>query len=244
MDVKTAGRTLEIFETFANSQAPMSLSEISRALEAPLSSCLYIVRALEERGYLYGVGVRKHIYPTRKLLDLGRSIADGEPWIEQMEPRLEALRDIAGETVILGKRLGSRAVYLAVFEGVQNIRYSSKVGDVKPLHSSSIGKAILSSLPEDDRKKLVSKLKLEAITQSTLTTQKALLEDLAHSEKRGYAVTRGENVADVMAIARCISIGEETYGLAIAGPLYRMIDTEKKLVGHLLRASKDIEGLA
>ncbi len=194
MDVKTAGRTLEIFETFARSQAPMSISEISRALDAPLSSCLYIVRALEERGYLYGVGQRKHIYPTRKLFEISRSIADGEPWIEQLESRLEALRDATNETVILGKRLGSRIIYLSVSEGTQTIRYSAKIGDLKPLHSTSIGKAILSVLPELERKKLIPKLKLETVTEATLTTQRALLEDIARTVKRGYSITRARTL--------------------------------------------------
>jgi hypothetical protein len=30
MDVKTAGRTLDLFETFAKAQTPLSLSELAR----------------------------------------------------------------------------------------------------------------------------------------------------------------------------------------------------------------------
>jgi len=47
MDVKTAGRLLDLFETFAKAQALLSLSELARALSAPPSSCFNLVRALQ-----------------------------------------------------------------------------------------------------------------------------------------------------------------------------------------------------
>lgn len=241
MDVKTAGRTVEIFETFAKAQQPLSLSEISRALGAPLSSCLYIVRALEKRGYLYAVGARKNIYPTRKLLNMARLIMAGEAWIEQVEPVLMALRDATGETVILAKRQHNKVVYLAVYEGTQTIRYSSAVGDLKPLHSSSIGKALLGAMDAKERKKLVAKLSLGAVTESTITDRDVLIENVERAHQDGFAVTRGENVADVMAVARPILLGREHYGVALAGPYYRIEKRLESLLGQLREACSVIE---
>jgi DNA-binding IclR family transcriptional regulator len=241
MDVKTAGRTVEIFETFAQSQEPLSLSEISRALNAPLSSCLYLVRALENRGYLYAVGARKHLYPTRKLFDIAKAIAVGESWIERIEPELVELRNVTRETVILGKRQGNKVVYLAIYEGPQTIRYSSSVGELKPLHSSSIGKALLSVLDATERKKLITKLSLDAITAATITDPIALAKDIKKAAELGHAVTRGENVADVMAIAKPLLLGKEYYGLAIAGPLYRIGAEAEHHIQCLDRTCKAVE---
>jgi DNA-binding IclR family transcriptional regulator len=244
MDVKTAGRTVELFEIFAKAQQPLSLTEISRALEAPLSSCLYLVRSLESRGYLYGVGGQRQIYPTQKLFEVGKSIAVGETWVSRLEPILEKLRDATAETVILGKRQGTRIVYLAVHEGRQTIRYSSHVGDVKPLHASAIGKAILSDLESDELNKLLPKLTLDAVTPATLTNRTALLDDLKKSAKRGYAQTRGEHVEDVMALAKAVALGHERYAVAVAGPLYRMVENTDAHVERLSSACVEIEKLA
>jgi IclR family acetate operon transcriptional repressor len=241
MDVKTAGRTVEIFETFAESQEPLSLTEIGRALKAPMSSCLYLIRALENRGYLYAVGARRQIYPTRKLFDIAQAITEGESWIEHVEPFLMELRDLSGETVILGKRQGNRVVYLAVFEGPQTIRYSSKAGDLKPLHASSIGKALLSVMDPVELQKLLKKLPLEAATATTLTDRNALLADLERTSKRKYSLTRGEFVADVMAIAKPILLGGDQYAIAIAGPLYRMAGEVHAHVEKLFETCKQIE---
>jgi DNA-binding IclR family transcriptional regulator len=244
MDVKTAGRTVELFELFARTQQPLSLTEISRALEAPLSSCLYLVRSLESRGYLYGLGAQRQIYPTQKLFEIGKAISVGESWVSKLEPVLERLRDATAETVILGKRQGNRIVYLAVYEGPQTIRYSSRVGDVKPMHASAIGKAILSSLDATELKKLLPKLSLDAVTPATLTDRDALTEDLKKAAKRGYARTHGEHVVDVMALAKAIVIGHERYGIAIAGPLYRMNENAASHVERLFDTCHEVDKIA
>ena len=241
MDVKTAGRTVEIFETFADAKEPLSLSEIGRALQAPMSSCLYLVRALENRGYLYAVGPRKHIYPTRKLFNLGKAIATGESWIDRLEPVLVELRDTTRETVILGKRQSNKVIYLALLEGPQTIRYSAKVGDLKPLHSTSIGKALLSSLGLPERKKLIAKLSLDAVTKTTITEQVSLLKELDKTAARGYSESRGENVADVTAYAKAVALGPDQYGIAIAGPTYRMTPAMKGHVEKLIKTCRKIE---
>jgi len=145
------------------------------------------------------------------------------------------------ETVILGRRQGNRVIYLAVIEGPQTIRYSARAGDLKPLHSSSIGKALLSALGPVDRKKTVAKLRLEKITDRTLTDQFTLLEDLKRAAARGYSETRGEHVADVMAIAKSIWLGENQFAVAVAGPLYRMEGGSENHVKELLRACAEIE---
>ena len=54
-DNKTTRRTLEVLEAFQQRRMPMSLTELARALKAPISSCHGIVRTLIARGYLYNV---------------------------------------------------------------------------------------------------------------------------------------------------------------------------------------------
>jgi DNA-binding IclR family transcriptional regulator len=222
MDVKTAGRTLEIFEVFSRNQEPMSITDIANAIEIPLSSCLYIARTLEKFGYLYPVGGRKMLYPTRKLLDVASAISIHEPWIERMEPVLQKLRDDSRETVILGKQQGNRAVYLAVYEGLETIRYVARAGDRKPMHSSAIGKALLSAMGRDQLGKFLTKLSVERITPNTIVDRKVLHDDIVTAAARGYAISRGENVADVMAIAKHLTLDGDHYAIAVAGPIHRL----------------------
>ncbi len=238
MDVKTAGRTVALFEAFSEARRPLTLSEVSRALDAPQSSCFNLLRALEGRGYLYAVGGNKRVYPTRKLFEMAQAIAGFEPVIPRLEPLLVALRDATAETVILGSRQGERAIYLAVVEGQQTIRYISRPGELKPLHASAIGKSLLMAMPEAERAALVQRLPLEARTARTLTTAAALLSDVAAAEGRGYARTEGENVADVMALACPVRLEAVVYAVAVAGPIGRLAPREAELAAQV-RAAVD-----
>ena len=233
MDVKTAGRTVELFEVFARVRAPLTLSEIARELNAPQSSCFNLLRALEGRGYLYSVGGNKRLYPTRKLFDLADAIASYEPVIPRVEGLLTELRDLTAETVIFGARQGDRVIYLSVVESRQTIRYISRPGELKPMHASAVGKALLIGMPAAERATFVGKLSLSAVTSRTLTTRPALSADIEQAEARGYASTEGENVADVMALACPVSIEGVTYAIAVAGPIARIAPRAPALAGMI-----------
>jgi IclR family transcriptional regulator, acetate operon repressor len=244
MDVKTAGRTLELFELFAREGRPLSLTDIAKSLSAPVSSSFNLVRALEGRGYLYGAGGRRRVYPTRKIYEISKSIAAAEPWIEKLEPLLHALRNATRETVILGKMLDEQAIYLAVVEGPQSIRYSANSGDLKPLHSSAIGKALLTFLEATEREKKIGRLSMDRRTSSTITDRAKLMEDLRVSAERGFTITRGENVQDVMAIAIAVALGGQPYAIAVAGPMTRMEPCIENHHRRILGLKTEIQGLA
>jgi DNA-binding IclR family transcriptional regulator len=222
MNVKTAGRTLDLFEAFARERKPLSLSQLARAIGAPVSSCFGIVRTLEVRGYLYEVKARGGFYPTKLLFEHARIIASHDPLAERFVPLLEKLRDQTGETVLLSKRLERQAVYLEVLESPHSIRYSPKVGEFRPLHAGASGKALLGSLAPAVRNALLTGMKLPRVTSRTITSRAALEADLEQGRARGWYVTRGETVADLMAVAVPVAVNGETYSVALAGPLHRM----------------------
>jgi DNA-binding IclR family transcriptional regulator len=241
MNVKTAGRTLDLFEAFARERKPLSLSQIARAIGAPVSSCFGIVRTLEARGYLYEVKARGGFYPTKLLFEHARAISSHDPLVERFVPLLEKLRDQTGETVLMSKRLDRQAVYLEVLESPHSIRYSPKVGEFKPLHASASGKALLGGMPPQDCADLIARMKLSRVTPHSITSRAALEADLQQGRTRGWYLTRGETVADLMAVAVPVGVNGEVYSVALAGPMNRMEGDLKRYTKLLsdLRASAE-----
>ena len=220
--VSAVERVLDILELFHQRKAPLSLTELSTLAGIPKSSCHAITTTLAKRGYLYSLGKPRVLYPTRRIYDVAREVHDNDPYLLRFTPLLERLRDSCRETVILGKRQGDKIIYLQVVESENPIRYTAKPGEFKPLHSSSIGKAMLGSLKESEMRAAVAELEMSNITQTTLVDADALIEDLLEGKRRGYFLTRGENVSDVWAIASYLNVNSETLGIAIAGPQHRM----------------------
>lgn len=239
--VRTAERTLTIFEAFESARGPLSLSELAHATDLPISSCHGLVQTLLSRGYLYSAGRRRQFYPTRRLLDLAQTLAAHDSFIDRIAASLHALRDRTKETVIVGKRQGDAVLYLDVIEGLHTIRYSARPGEYKPLHSSSIGKAMLGGLAPEALDAWLAEHRLKRITEDTITDAARLRRDLAEGRRRGYFVTRGENVADVTALAISLSINHERLGIALAGPSHRMHAQEARLATRLLELKRQLE---
>ncbi|SRR6266545_2711157 len=239
--VKTAARTLDVFEAFATARHPLSLSELARAIRAPVASCFGITRTLERRGYLYAIRPRRGFYPTKRMLENARLIAADDPLAERVAPVLTDLRDATGETVIFGKRVEDRGVYLDVLESRHTVRYTARIGDFKPLHSSAVGKALLGALDETERRSLLARLDLARVTPATITSRRALTADLAAGRARGWYVTRGENVPDVMAVATPVAMNEEVFAIAVAGPIQRMTPRLERHAARLVAARQKLE---
>ncbi len=234
--VTAVERVLDILEAFQSSQKPLSLTDLAEVAGIPKSSCHAIVATLTARGYLYSLTRPRALYPTRRMYDIARDIHEKDPFVERVMPLLERLRDASRETIILGKRQGDAVIYLQVVESPHPIRYSARPGEFKPLHSSAIGKALLGSGKEPELRAALEGRQLNAATPNTLTDPEALTEDILESRRRGYFLTRGENVPDVWAVSAFLTVNTETLAVAIAGPRHRMENSVAECA-HLLLAT-------
>jgi DNA-binding IclR family transcriptional regulator len=222
MGVKTADRTLDVFEAFAAVREPLALSELAQRVGIPMSSCFALVRTLQQRGYLYLPAARGGLYPTKKMAELTAAIATHDPLLERIAPVLARVRDETGETAMFSKLQGAQIIYLDVCESQQSIRYITRTGDFKTVYAGSVGKAILGLMPPAERDTLLSGLALVPLTPRTITSREALEAELAASERRGWYANVGESISDLMGVAVALRIGSGYFGLSVAGPLPRI----------------------
>jgi len=244
LDLKSEVRVLGVFELFARLGRPLSLSEIAEDLGIPVSSCFNLLRAVEDRGYLYADKARGPLYPTRRLYDIAKAVFDHDVVTPDMRARLQALRDRTGETVCLGCRKESSVVYLDVQESSQAIRFAVKAGDRRDVHSNSIGKAILSTCDDEALAAALESLDYRRHTPRTLRNAAELKADIARGRAEGWYANRGESTLDALACALPVRLGADVYGIAVVGPVTRMQDRLQKHLSALRSAARDIERLA
>lgn len=243
-NVRTAARTLDVFEAFVEGKTPLSLTELADRIAIPISSCSSLIHTLLDRGYLYRVGRRSEVYPTKRLLRSAQIIDRHDPIARRLAPVLEDLRTRTCETVILGRRHEDLVVYLDVLEGPRTVRYSAGVGEFKPLHSSSIGKAMLGCLAADDLAATLARLTLTAVTARTITDPDALAADIARGRARGWYITDRENVPDATGLAAAVRLGDIPFGIAVAAPAERMEANFDRVRDALLAAAETVEATA
>lgn len=241
MEVKLVSRTLELFELFARECRPLSLTELSRGLDVPMSSTLALVRTLTAKGYMYETRKRSGYYPTKKMLLACGSIDAADPLLESVHPFLEALRDSCNETIVLGRRQDLEVVYLDVVTSRQAIHYNTTVGEKRALASNSIGKALFAVLDPDEQKAVAARLPWKKLTPQTIDNASKLIEHAALVASRGWASNIAESVSDLAAIAAPFHLAAEWYGVSIVGPLSRMERDWDSHVKALLATAKRLE---
>jgi DNA-binding IclR family transcriptional regulator len=244
LSVRSAERTLAIFETFAKVKQELQLRELAAHCNMPVSSCHALVQTLVKRGYLYAtIGRRKVIYPSRRLLALAETVGANDPFLVRMSVILEKLRDDCGETVIVGKRQNDAVLYIHVLQGPRNIRYTAQVGDYRPLHSTAVGKALLSVLSPAELQVWLATHPLNPLTGTTITDPVRLQEDVEEGRKRGYFGTRGENLENVTGLAVPVEMQPETLAVLVVGPAERMDQKFRDHAERLLQAKSALERL-
>ena len=239
---KIVNRTLDFFEAFAAAKRPLALSELMKVLGIPVSSCHDVLRALEERGYLYEVRPRGGYYPTARLFDLARILVDNDPFMARVQPVLEKLRDQAEESVFLVKAKEGLLTYVAVLDADHPLRLNVKVGDpLRAMHATSAGKAYLASLPADEIERVLAGMNLKALTPQTITSKAALRKDLQQSEERGWFANHEESVEDSLTLSARFQWQDALYIITVAGSVKRMERKLDNVVKWMKAAARELD---
>jgi DNA-binding IclR family transcriptional regulator len=239
---KIVSRTLDFLELFAEKKRPLSLSDISRLLSVPISSCHDVLQALEERGYIYEIAPRAGYYPTLQLLDIATDIANNDPVVLRADHALRALRDKVDESVLLCKASGRIATYLLSFEPSHALRFSVKVGEhVRSLYATSAGKAQLASWDEDAFDAYLTSAELKPFTTNTITTKAALKAEIEAGRKNGWFANREESQPGVVTLSAPFAWSGATYIVTIAGPASRLESRLEWAAERLMETCGELE---
>ena len=247
MSVKSAQRVLEILQMYAGYRQPATLTEISKTLHLPKSSCLALLQTLEENGYLYQLGPDGRYYPTGRWLSNAQAITSHDPVVMRIRPALESLRERTHETLLLAKRFETNALYLDVVESKQILRYTAEIGQMKSLHCSASGQALLGGMAPEDRNALIDQLKLDRVSASTITTRAALRRKVEAGVKCGWYFVVGEYHADTAAVAVPVRLNGDLYAIVLAAPRHRLensIERSGKLLVAACRPLADTKNTA
>ncbi len=214
---------MDFLELFAREKRPLSLSDISRLLSIPVSSCHDVLQALEARGFVYEVSPRGGYYPTLRMYDAGKIIAENDPVMLRAEHSLRELRDAMDESVLLAKVNGLTGTYLLSFDSSQPLRFMLRVGNnVTSLHAASAGRAILGSLSDAALEEALDNITYTVQTAKTPATKEALRALVVRGRELGFYVNCGESVDGLTTISASFTWQRSVYIVTIAGPTPRL----------------------
>jgi DNA-binding IclR family transcriptional regulator len=241
-DVPALQKGLRVLELLSD-EPDLTPPEIEKRTGLNKAMVFRILRVLRQHGYV-SLDDTTHGYALGlKLVELGAAAGMHINVVSVSRTVIDRLRDDLQETINLGILRDGRVVYAAMAESHRSLRMISSVGRRDNLHSTSVGKAILAWLDQDEQRDLLSLHPLERRTDATITDPVQLLDQLAEIRLRGYALDDQENEPG----ARCIGVpvldseGHPIAALSVSGPSTRMqAERLPDIAGHLWEASQDI----
>ncbi|KAB7610050.1 IclR family transcriptional regulator [Amylibacter sp. SFDW26] len=214
--IPTNLRTLLILEIIGRSDHAMTPTEINEQIRLPKQTVHRLVATLEKEGFLAKEVSGKRYRPTRRLRLLGAGLLHASRFHIMRHQVLQEIASQVKETVNFVVPEESGMHYLDRIETDWPFRVQLPVGSNVPFHCTASGKTFLASLSKSARKKFVSGLALEKLTENSHTTHEALLKDLDKCSKRGYALDDEEFIDGMVAIAVPVKDTLERYVASIA----------------------------
>ena len=225
-------------------QPHLRLTTASAALGVAPSTAHRLLAMLEYNDFVRNDETLRAYVAGQALTEVGRAVVKRLVIRGVARPVLQRLRQVTNETVHLAMLTGSNVLYLDSFESGRGLRVTSRIGRSLPACCTSVGKAILASLPEAELTKIYPAEELPVQTSESLATRADLRRELWKiREAGGVATNHGESEQGVgsVGIALPRTPGGRLTGISLAVPLVRLTDEATvELAGHLRKAADEL----
>jgi len=239
-------RNLQILEVVASEARPLTATEINAVLGLPKPTIHRLVANLEEEGYLTRHIDGRGYLPGPKLREMMLGVMRAG---HHQLPRREVLIRLnaaVGETCNLSIPDGDAMIYVDRVETHWPLRIALKVGSRVPLHATSAGKVALAHMSDPALSRFLSKARLVAHTERTITDPATLRAEIERIRAEGHSTDQQEFVTGMIAVAVPVldAQGRLCATLSFHAPVQRLpLEEGLKHLPDLRRAAADLAEL-
>lgn len=231
-------RAAQILDCFGFDHQELSVSEIGAKTGLHRSTAHRILMALEYNDLIKQNPSTGKYHLGIKLFKLGHQAVSQLNLREICRPFLSRLMNDTKETIHLAVLDDDQVLYLDKVEGPHALRMPSRVGRHIPTYCTSLGKAMLSCLDDQEVKSILRRQTLKPHTENTVKNINQLLADLGSVRKRGYAVDNEEIEIGL----RCVGAPLRDYtggmvgAISVAAPSARLSEKNTPVIGRMVIA--------
>lgn len=240
-EVGAVRKALEILCQFNAAARSKTVSDLSRSLGIPKSTVHNLLRTLERLDFLRQDPTDRRYRLGPRVFELGLVYSSKNSLESVAYPHMRNLAGETQETVKLGVLSYTDVLIVAAIESPFQLHTRGDEGVRAPLHSTSLGKAILSTFQDEAVSRLAKERGLPPSTPNTITEFDQLLVELAEIRKRGHALDLEENEVGVVCAAAPIAGSgySPAAALSVSAPASRMDRTQlEACAGLVARTSK------
>lgn len=192
-------RGLKVIEAFEETRQRLSIAEASKLTGLDRATVRRSLLTLAELGYADYDG--KFFALTPKILRLGHAYLSATPLPVLIQPHLDQLSEKAGHSASASVLDGTEIVYIARASQRRVMSINLVPGSRLPAFCASMGRVLLSALPEAEARAILAKTDLKPNTPNTRTDPEELMAEFRRVHEQGYAVIDQELEIGLCSIA-------------------------------------------
>jgi len=232
----TLQRGLAILDLLSHGDQP-TVSEIIEQVGLSKSAAFRVLATLRDHELVtWDSTLSGVVLPAIPAVQLGvAGLRVHDPWAEGRVLLAEVAAEL-GEAGLMAIRDGDEMVYIAHEDrsdatvGVRRL-----LGVRRPMHASSLGKAFLSALPEDEFERSLAGLALVRYNDHTITDPDDFRAEIAATRERGWAIDNEEHEEGVVCFGAPIvdHLGYPLASISVAGPRERILRNRDRIIEQL-----------
>lgn len=227
----SSDKLLRIVEHMSAQRLPMRLKDIAENLNISQPTVLRYLRTMCEQGYAYHDRQTGHYALTWKICRLGSSLENNLVMRNMAGTLLSEFANRYNIGVLLAVERDGVLVYLDLVGAPHgSVNTMLRIGKDAPLHSTGSGKVMLSAMTPFRIQQIIEKNGLRRLTDKTITSQKALMEELERVQAQGYAMDNEECELG----HRCVSVPIYDYSGNVAAAI-SAFDSVERLTDQLVQ---------
>ena len=184
-------RGLRVLEILGAADAPMSLSEIGRAMDLSRSSAFRLVYTLRQMNFLKEAEQKNTYTLGARVLNLGFAYLNQQPVTAIARPHLAALRDTTGVSAHLSVLDRHDVLYLGSHQARSGFVSNMVTGTRTQAYASAIGWCLLGALSGVELDAFCAEIEMTRFTEHTPTTCAALRQRVDAVREKDYVFSQG-----------------------------------------------------
>lgn len=233
---------LLVIEAFTADHPRLSISEAAAITGLDRATTRRCLLTLSELGYAAYDG--KYFTVTPRILRLGTGCLATMPLPRIVQPILDMLSEEIGQSTSVSILDEEEIVYVARAAHRKVMSITLMPGSRLPSYCTSMGKVLLSTLPEDQAKAVLQKTERIARTPNTLVAVDDLLKELRTTRERGYGTSDQEVELGLRSVAVPVISAHNkvlaAINVGLAASAETMEEVIKRYVPPLLRVQNEL----
>jgi len=211
--VPAVERAVTLLDALSRAGRTQSLAELARGLGLPKSSLHGLLATLVALGLARRDSDGQFALGA-KPLQWADAFASQSGLLRAFDERARAFPALAAETAMLAILDGTDVTYLSCRQGSRPLAVNFRVGGRFPAACTSSGKAMLSSLSQDQVRALFEGRSLPKLTRHSVASVAGLLRQLSEAHERGYAVDDEETAEGMQCFGAPIFAARQPHAIA------------------------------